>query len=57
MRQFHRLVEAGSAQLQYTGFNNLELRLRIHLLQGDAGTDFGEKLASRKVELHARYYF
>jgi hypothetical protein len=44
-------------ELQYTGFNNLELRLRLFVLTGDAGTDFGEKLASRKVELYARYYF
>jgi hypothetical protein len=44
-------------ELQYTGFNNLELRFRIFLLHGEAGTDFGEKLASRKVELYARYFF
>jgi hypothetical protein len=44
-------------ELQYTGFNNVELRFRVFLLHGDAGTDFGEKLASRKVELYARYYF
>ncbi len=44
-------------ELQYTGFNNLELRLRLFVLQGEAGTDFGEKLASRKLEIYARYYF
>jgi hypothetical protein len=44
-------------ELQYTGFNNLELRLRLFLLHGGSGTDFGEKLVSRKLELLARYYF
>ena len=44
-------------ELLYTGFNNLELRLRLFFLQGDTGTDFGEKLASRKIELYARYFF
>lgn len=41
----------------YTGINNLELRARLYLLQGGAGTDFGEKANSRKVEVYARYYF
>jgi hypothetical protein len=44
-------------ELQYTGINNLELRLRLFLLQGGASTDFGEKQSSRKLELYARYYF
>jgi len=44
-------------ELQYTGFNNLELRLRLYLLHGGSSTDFGEKANSRKVELYARYYF
>lgn len=44
-------------ELQYTGFNNLELRARLFLLQGGSGTDFGEKQVSRKLELYARYYF
>jgi hypothetical protein len=44
-------------ELQYTGINNLELRLRLFLLQGGATTDFGEKQSSRKLELYARYYF
>ncbi len=44
-------------ELMYTGFNNVELRLRLFVLQGHVGTDFGEKLASRKVEIYARYYF
>jgi len=44
-------------ELMYTGISNLELRARLFLLQGDSGTDFGEKQVSRKVELYARYYF
>ena len=44
-------------ELQYTGINNLELRLRLFLLHGGAMTDFGEKANSRKFELYARYYF
>jgi hypothetical protein len=44
-------------ELQYTGYNNLELRLRLYLLHGGSSTDFGEKANSRKVEVYARYYF
>ena len=44
-------------ELQYTGFNNLELRLRLFVLQGGRSTDFGEKQNSRKLEIYARYYF
>ena len=44
-------------ELQYTGYKNLELRLRLYLLQGGSSTDFGEKANSSKVELYARYYF
>jgi len=44
-------------ELQYTGVNNFEFRLRLYLLHGGAMTDFGEKANSRKLELYARYYF
>jgi hypothetical protein len=44
-------------ELQYTGFKNVELRLRLFLLHGASGTEFGEKQVSRKLEFHARYYF
>ena len=44
-------------ELQYTGFNNFELRLRLYLLHGGSSTDFGEKANSRKLEFYARYYF
>jgi hypothetical protein len=36
---------------------NFDLRARLYLLQGGAGTEFGEKLNSRKLEIYARYYF
>ena len=44
-------------ELLYSGITNLELRVRLFLLQGDTGTDFGEKQVSSKLELQARYYF
>ena len=44
-------------ELLYTGIKNLDLRLRLFLLQGGASTDFGEKQNSRRLELYARYYF
>jgi hypothetical protein len=44
-------------ELQYTGINNLELRLRLFMLHGGRSTDFGEKQNSRKLEIYARYYF
>ena len=44
-------------ELLYSGITNLELRLRLFLLHGDTGTDFGEKQVSSKLELQARYYF
>jgi hypothetical protein len=44
-------------ELQYTGYKNLELRLRLYLLHGGSSTEFGEKANSSKVELYARYYF
>jgi hypothetical protein len=31
--------------------------LRLFLLHGGGGTDFGEKQNSRKLEFYARYYF
>lgn len=44
-------------ELAYTGIGNLELRLKLFLLHGGSGSDFGEKQASRRLELYARYYF
>jgi hypothetical protein len=44
-------------ELLYTGVKNLDLRLRLLMLQGAGLSDFGEKQNSRKLELYARYYF
>lgn len=44
-------------ELLYTGVKNLDLRLRLFLLQGTGLTEFGEKQNSRKLEFYARYYF
>lgn len=44
-------------ELQYTGFNNFELRLRLYLLHGSSSTDFGEKPNGRKLEFYVRFYF
>ncbi len=44
-------------ELFYSGVKNLDLRLRLFMLQGGSSTDFGEKQNSRKLELYARYYF
>jgi hypothetical protein len=44
-------------ELAYTGAKNLDLRLRLFLLQGAGQTDFGEKQNARKLEFYARYYF
>ena len=44
-------------EMQYTGVTNLELRLKVFLLQGSNGTDFGERQVSSRLEFRARYYF
>ena len=41
----------------YTGFTNVELRLRVFALAGGARTEFGEKQNSNRIELLARLYF
>jgi len=41
----------------YTGFNNLELRLRLALNGGGASTEYGEKPVRSRLELRLRYYF
>ena len=46
-----------SPEIAYTGFTNVELRLRLFALGGGDRTDFGEKLNKRRVELRARLYF
>lgn len=44
-------------ELSYTGFNGWDLRARLAWLHGAALSEFGEKAASSKVELTARYSF
>ena len=46
-----------SPDISYTGFENLELRLRGTVPVGDSLTEWGEKPNQYKVELRARYYF
>jgi len=46
-----------SPDISYTGFENLELRLRATVPVGDALTEWGEKPNDYKIELRARYYF
>ena len=46
-----------SPELAYTGFTNVELRLRFFYLNGKDGSDFGEKANARRLELRARFYF
>ena len=41
----------------YSGVENMELRLRLSLLHGSAGSEYGEKLNDKKLELRGRYYF
>lgn len=44
-------------ELLYTGIKNLELRARLALNRGGAGTEFGERAVQSRVELRARLYF
>jgi len=44
-------------EVSYTGFNNVEIRARAFFLHGASHTEFGEKTASRRVEVYARFFF
>jgi len=44
-------------EVAYTGFKDIELRLRAIFLTGGAGTEFGEKQNSSRIEFRARLYF
>lgn len=46
-----------SPELIYTGFTNLELRLKAGLIVGSDNSEFGEKPHDYRIELRARYYF
>ncbi len=41
----------------YTGIRNLELRARVAINRGDAGSEYGERAVRSRVELRARLYF
>lgn len=44
-------------ELAYTGFKDIDLRLRAIFLTGGAGTEFGERQNSARIEFRARLYF
>jgi hypothetical protein len=44
-------------EIAYTGSDDLELRLRLALTQGDASSEYGEKMARSRLELRLRYFF
>jgi hypothetical protein len=44
-------------ELLYTGVRNVELRGRVALNRGGAGTEFGERPVRWRAELRARYFF
>jgi hypothetical protein len=44
-------------ELLYTGFGNVELRLRAAYNRGERLTEFGEKPVDARYELRARWYF
>ncbi len=44
-------------EIVYTGVENFELRARVSLLYGGAGTEYGEKINDSKLELRGRYFF
>ena len=44
-------------EIGYTGWTDWDVRARLSVLGGAARTEFGEKLASSKLELTARYSF
>jgi hypothetical protein len=46
-----------SSDISYTGYEDLEFRLRATVPFGDELTEWGEKPNQYKIELRARYYF
>jgi hypothetical protein len=44
-------------ELAYTGFKDIELRLRAAFNRGERLTEFGEKPVDARYELRLRYYF
>lgn len=44
-------------EVMYTAITNLELRLKINILEGDQHTEFGEKQNDTKIDIRMRYFF
>ena len=44
-------------EIVYAGFTNLEMRLRLSLLNGGYYSEYGEKINSSKLEARLRYFF
>lgn len=44
-------------ELAYTGVRNVELRARVALNRGGAGTEFGERPVRWRAEVRARFFF
>jgi len=44
-------------EISYTGFSNLELRVRLVILGGQPHTEFAEKAFSNRLEVYVRYFF
>lgn len=44
-------------EVLYTGIRNVELRARVALNRGDAGSEYGERAVRSRVELRARLFF
>ncbi|MBI5721364.1 MAG: hypothetical protein HZC37_27145 [Burkholderiales bacterium] len=44
-------------ELLYTGIKNVELRARVALNRGDAGTEYAERAVRSRAELRVRAYF
>ncbi len=44
-------------EVLYTGVKNIELRARLALNRGDAGTEYGERAVRSRLELRARWFF
>lgn len=48
---------SASPEINYTGVNNLEMRLKGTWLHGDKLTEFGEKQNDSRIEFRVRYFF
>ncbi len=44
-------------ELLYTGWKNVELRVRLALNHGGAGSEYGERAVGSRIEVRARLFF